>query len=236
MKTRKSSWAVGLTTTRRTRSTIKYTLNNLANNGFQPTIFAEPNSYIPEDYKHYNIVQRETKYGAFKNWYEGIKELRRSNPNASFYAMFQDDLILCKNVKDYIENTVWPEGAGVLSGYTPVHYKGERGWNWVNKGEHLWGAVALFFKGDAIDSIIEHPTIKDWDGHRNIDSRLGLWAQETGFKTFYHTPSLSQHIGDESTVCDAPATGMRAAGDFMGEEFDIMQLFGVYTTSEALNS
>ena len=58
------------------------------------------------------------------------------------------------------------------------------------------------------------------------DNRIGWWARENNFEVVYHTPSLSQHIGHTSSCWDSQPTSVwrRSASDFVGEEFDLLDL------------
>ena len=85
-------------------------------------------------------------------------------------------------------------------------------------------AQTFIFPPFAVDSILSHPIIKNWQGDKNIDSKIGEWARSIGMLTYYHTPSLGQHVGHSSTIWEMPALGDRSASDFVGERFDAMQL------------
>ena len=63
------------------------------------------------------------------------------------------------------------------------------------------------------------------EGKKNVDSMLGLWAQNNQLAVYFHTPSLAQHIGQTSVVWPrATAGGRRQASDFVGETFDALTL------------
>ena len=97
--------------------------------------------------------------GAWKNWLLGLRELRTSNPDAEIYGMFQDDALLCKNVKPYLENVLWPSpNASVVSIYTPRPYASDSTWSYGKLP--LWGAVAYFFTKDTLNSLLNHPIIR----------------------------------------------------------------------------
>ncbi len=57
------------------------------------------------------------------------------------------------------------------------------------------------------------------EASRNIDARIGLWAQDTGQSVWCHTPSLAQHIGNGNSALGDPSTdSLRRAVDFPGQD------------------
>jgi hypothetical protein len=230
-------WAVGVTVAPRKEPTIDYCYGSFLCAGFRPHVFKEPGvSLHPNIFKN-GFTERPRRLGAWKNWLYGLKELREKNPDADIYGMFQDDVLLCKNIRSYLEINLPPENTGVFSVFTPSHYKGQNRWNMIDKGVDLWMAQTFFFYKDALDSLLSNNIIRGWNRDRNIDSKVGEWANSVGRPVYYHTPSLGQHVGHSSTIWEGsnpegiknlPAWGDRSASDFVGHKFDIMQLlYGV---------
>jgi hypothetical protein len=139
--------------------------------------------------------------------------------------------LFCKNVKPYLEKVLWPSSdASVVSIYTPRPYASNN--KWSHGILPLWGAVAYFFLPETLDSLLMHPIIRRWDGDKCIDIKVGEWTDAINKVPFYHNPSLAQHVSECSSIWgdDIPAEGDRAAFEFVGENFDALQLLdGVYT-------
>ena len=222
-------WAVGVTVAPRQNPTFEQCYESFLRAGFKPHIFKEPDVHIDPRFFKYGVTARSQRLGAWKNWLTSLFELRKRKPNADVYAIFQDDVILCKNIKRYLECELWPSPfTAFVSVFTPNHYKGRSTWNPIDQGLNLWMAQTFFFSPYAVDSILRHPSVVNWGGDKNIDSKIGEWAQQIGMYPYYHTPSLGQHIGHDSTIWnganEVPALGDRSASDFVGINFDAMQL------------
>jgi len=61
-------------------------------------------------------------------------------------------------------------------------------------------------------------------GEDLTDALVGYWCLESGLDYYLHTPSLSQHIGDTSTLWEKTSlSGRRLAASFPGEDVDIRE-------------
>lgn len=79
-------WASAITTVPERESLLHRTLSSLAIGGFgEPQVF----------------VERGLK--AFGTWWHALVELWIRNPHADRYAMFQDDVVCCKNLRRYLD-------------------------------------------------------------------------------------------------------------------------------------
>ena len=218
-------WATGVTVAPRKNPTFDRCYQSFLDSGFIPHIFKEPGVSIDPAFLVNGVTERMYALGAWKNWLLGLRELRTSNPDAEIYGMFQDDALLCKNVKPYLENVLWPSpNASVVSIYTPRPYASDSTWSYGRLP--LWGAVAYFFTKDTLNSLLNHPIIRRWDGDKCIDIKVGEWCEAIKKAPMFHNPSLAQHISECSSIWgnDVAAEGDRAAFEFVGENFDAMQL------------
>ena len=218
-------WATGVTVAPRKNPTFDRCYQSFLDSGFKPHIFKEPGVSIDPAFSVNGVTERMYTLGAWKNWLLGLRELRTSNPDAEIYGMFQDDALLCKNVKPYLENVLWPSpNASVVSIYTPRPYASDSTWSYGRLP--LWGAVAYFFTKDTLNSLLNHPIIRRWDGDKCIDIKVGEWCEAIKKPPVFHNPSLAQHISECSSIWgnDVAAEGDTAAFEFVGENFDAMQL------------
>lgn len=227
-------WATGVTVAPRKNPTFDKCYQSFLDSGFKPHVFKEPGVSIHPDFLINGVTERMYTLGAWKNWLLGLRELRTSKPNADIYGMFQDDALFCKNVKPYLEKVLWPSSdASVVSIYTPRPYASNN--KWSHGMLPLWGAVAYFFLPETLDSLLNHPIIRrtqPHEGDKLIDVRVGEWSDAINKAAIFHNPSLVEHIGEFSTIWDGdvPAEDDRAAFEFVGENFDALQLLdGVYT-------
>lgn len=220
------TWAVGMVTAPRIEETFTQSMRSLIAAGWDsPRIFAEPESPIPDEMKHLPITQRTDKAGCWQNFYLGLQELFTREPDADAYMLAQDDVIFypgdaSENLRQYLERSLWPADDGAaVSIYCGALYHRKPGWHQLD-GEWLWGACAFIWPRESLKSFLG-TTAQQWSAlkrERMVDVCMGRWHTQQGKKTWYCSPSLTQHIGDTSTIWgpDNKAVGRRAARLFMG--------------------
>ena len=219
-------WAVGITTAPRAIPTIEQTLQSLSEAGWiDARLFAEPGSEIPPAFSQLPVVFRETRLGAFSNWYLALSELYLRQPRADAYFLCQDDVLLARGLREYLERELWPdERLGVVS----VYAGGERfarlpqGFHRDDSGWESLGALAYVFPNVAVRSLLGHPLILNHrrrgpaNGTVNIDSIVGEWCRQSGFAAYVHAPSLARHLGEASTLFPgAMNSGTRREASFL---------------------
>jgi hypothetical protein len=227
-------WAVGVTTAPRTEPTLERTLASLAAAGWERArVFAEPGVELPGGFERLPCTRRDQPLGGWPNWFLGLAELAQREPHAQAYLMVQDDVVFCRNLRAYLEATLWPaERVGLVSPYCPAPYvRRMAGWHEVAAGENLVGALTYVFLNAAARlllsdaRVVNHRQRGAWAGLKDIDSVVGRWAGQSRLPVYYHTPSLAQHIGRTSVIWPQAANdGLRRAADFVGEEFDALTL------------
>lgn len=227
-------WAVGITTAPREQPTLERTVRSLASAGWKlPRIFAEPGVELPDICEHLPLTRRDAALGGWPNWLLALGELVLREPHADAYFLVQDDVEFCRNIRTYLEQTLWPaERTGMVSVYCPaVYVRRTRGFHSVETGWSLVSALTCIFPNAAARSLLGHARVLNhrragpYGGVKSIDSVIGQWAKDCGLPAYFHTPSLVQHTGDTSTVWpQATNEGLRHAADFVGAEFDAAQL------------
>lgn len=221
-------WSVGVTTAPRASATLSQCLESLQMAGWsRPRLFAEPETEIPSRWADLPITLRDTRLGAFPNWYLGLAELLMREPDADAYFMIQDDSILATNLRTYLERMLWPgPSVGVVSVYCPAHSSVNRddGFHPLCDGWRAWGALAYIFpRESALEllgdvEVLRHRFEGPNGGLRNIDSVVGAWCERADRGYFVHVPSLVQHVGETSTLYPgATASGNRRAAEFVDD-------------------
>ena len=214
-----SPWAVGITTAPRAKPTLQATLTSLANAGWEGVqVFADGDCDVPNGYL---VTRRQCAAGAFSNWLLGLTELVQRQPKATWYAMFQDDLVLCRGVRERVESLDW---SGVLSLYQSVHHRSDKTRLYTG-GRGFVGALGLVFDRETAHKLISsdlgvshrlrRTRQNDW-----IDGAVGQWCKQNDVTLWIHGPSLCQHIGDTSTLGHSE----RPTEKFVGEDFDATTL------------
>ena len=202
---RTSSLAVGMLTAPREIPTVESSLQSLRSAGFADIeLFAEPDSFIPSSYDSLCIHRRDKRLGNILNFCSGLSLLLEKYPKAEAIAMFQDDISLARGSREWLETQLWPEGAGIVSLFTPLpHLDTKKGWHLRSPGfQRVCGAQALVFRRDILESFLSDPRVFG-RLHMNDqcdDAVVAGWAARTGGKIAYHTPSLVGHGEGESSI------------------------------------
>lgn len=233
-------WSYGLTTVLKRRdSLLPRTLANLKTAGFDsPRLFVDDiaNADAPSWEREFGleVTPRSPRIRTFGNWVLGLAELYIRNPNATRYAMFQDDFVTYRNLQGYLDRVPFPGGA-YLNLYTFPRNQaaipaGSKDGFYPAAGRGL-GAVALVFTRDGVRDLLtqQHTVDRPMDpvrGHRQIDG--GVWNAmlKAGYKELVHSPSLVQHIGLKSTM-SSPGDNhdnQALAPSFRGEEYDALAM------------
>ena len=244
-------WAYGVTTVpEREKDLLPRTLKSLAVAGFdQPRLFVDgvnpKASNYPVEQVSYGqwdleMTFRWPRIKTFGNWSLGLWELLVRNPNADRFAMFQDDFVTGKNLREYLTRVPYPKN-GYMNLYTfpsnqslaPESY----GWYEARELEHGIayygkkqqtgrGAVALVFSKEAVVTLLTHldfmtKPIEAADAHRKVDGCIVNAMNRAGWREYVHNPSLVQHTGTNSSMGNQPHL---QAISFLGEDYDILDL------------
>ena len=151
----KNKWTVGVITAPREQGYyLDQTLRSLRNAGWEDvTVFAEPGSVIPEDFEGH-VVERRKQYGDWTNWASGLYELFLSEPDSDYFFMAEDDALMCRGAKNYLERTIPLLGDfGSLSIYTPGKYsrnRKRRGFFNCCEGIETWSTVTVIMSHKSV--------------------------------------------------------------------------------------
>lgn len=200
-------WACGVTTVpaRRT-TTLPQTLASLAEAGFdRPHLFVDgcDQSYWRDAPTGQDVTIRRPRIGVYGNWVLSLAELYIGNPKVDRYAIFQDDLVACRGLRQFLDATKMPDrGYWNLFTYRQAAFA-ERGWHLSN--QYGRGALALVFSGEAVVTLLTHQRMVDKprtaaDRTKVVDGAVALAMQAAGWKEWVHHPSLVNHTGDDSTL------------------------------------
>jgi hypothetical protein len=249
-------WAYGITTVwhdvngrehqHRFNELLPRTLESLRAGGFtQPTLFVDGCPFK-------KALEYEAKFGVpvevhnsniqtHGNWFLAMHELYIRNYKAERFAVFQDDLICYKNLKEYLTWSPYPK-RGYLNLYTfpqnhsfcPKHNKsGGRVIGWHQASQRGWGAVGLVFSNEACRALLSShhmvERVHSPDGYKGVDGGIveALRSGPIKFSEYCHNPSLVQHTGILSSICNS---GMSTSNVFNGEDFDAKELITQYNS------
>jgi hypothetical protein len=121
------SWAVGVTTVpeRRTSGLLLASLASLRAAGFdRPRLFVDglKAEFVPgwiDAFDGLEVTARWPRIRTVGNWLLSAWELLIRNPMAGRFAVFQDDIAACRNLRVYLDTVPWPE-----RGYLNLHTHG----------------------------------------------------------------------------------------------------------------
>ena len=207
---RGSSLALGMLTAPRETPTVESSLQSVRSAGFSNIeLFAEPNSFLPDPFNGLCIHRRGKRLGNILNFCSGLSMLLEKYPKAEAIAMFQDDISLARGSREWLETQLWPEGAGIVSLFTPLpHLDTKTGWHLRSPGfQRVCGAQALIFRRDILEAFLSDPRVF---GRLNMsdqcdDAVVAGWAARMGEKIAYHTPSLVGHGEGASSIFEGNA-------------------------------
>lgn len=115
-------WSYGVTTIpERRHKLLPATLESLSAAGFdKPRIFVDGvlpggegdywqlRSYVLQ--KHLPITVRHDRIRVYGHWYMSLLELYLRCPEADRFALFQDDILAVRNLRQYLDTCTYPDG------------------------------------------------------------------------------------------------------------------------------
>lgn len=234
-------WAYGVTAVdQRLPDLLPITLRSLVHGGFpSPRLFVDgPSRENRPRWEAFGmeVTYRTPKIRTFGNWLLALMELYIREPASDRYALFQDDLICSKNLRQYLEKVPYPD-KGYLNLYTfPSNqrlapktqgfFKAAE----LNSGPEGFqtgrGAVGLVFSLEAVTTLLRsvHLLERPQDstrGWKSVDGGVVTSMNKAGWYEYVHNPSLLQHTGQVSSMGSKP---QKLAESFRGEEFDCLEL------------
>lgn len=235
-------WAYGITTVpSRLTTLLTKTIQSIKAGGFEePRIFVDGEvglTGFPE-------TVHNPPVRAFGNWILGMWELYIRNPAAHRFVMFQDDILVYKNLRQYLEKCEYPsKGYWNLFTYdtndSKIQGKPIGTWHqtelshYASSVQRGLGALALVFSREALLHILSAPNIvmkpiNTDTGHRKIDGAVVEAMNSVGFYEYVHNPTLVQHTGISSSSLDNPWTDVTGtARSWRGESYNAMNFLEV---------
>lgn len=227
-------WAYGVTTVPQRKATLlPRTLASLAAAGFdRPRLFVD-GARDGWDAFGLEVTYRFPVVRTFGNWILSLYELYIRDPQAQRYAIFQDDLITYPGLRHYLSVCPFPQ-KGYWNLYTfPSNQTlcppGHQGWYLSNQFGR--GAMALVFGREGVVTLLSAfdiamkpqaakvPT-------KNVDGAVINAMSKAGWKEWVHSPSLTQHTGEQTSITDGtrPHPRQLLSESFRGESFDAREL------------
>lgn len=241
-------WAYGvMTVPERFGELFPRTVRSLAAAGFEsPYLFVDGTSNAAPWLDRYSLpVTCRLRVKVVGAWILSMWELYLREPNADRFALFQDDFVTYKNLRQYLSKVPYPE-KGYLNLYTfPSNHprpdnkvKDTPGFYEASlcnpDTDQIWqtgrGAIALVFSNEALVTLLSSHSLVLKPKHAakpdtSIDGAIVNAMNVAGWREYVHYPSLTQHTGVKSTV-DPRHDNQLTAPSFIGEEFDALDFLG----------
>ncbi len=220
-------WSYGIATVdERLETLLPPTIASLARAGFhKPTLFVD-GCEDPSKYDHFQLPVAARRYKVKTNghWMLSIQELYYRNPWCDRYAMFQDDILCCQNLREYLEQWYPDKGYLNLCTYPENADRIDGGSGWHPAPRNGKGAQALVFDQHSLKALMSATYFFDWaknrrTGFKNNDGAVYCSLKPQGYIEHVHMPSLVDHTGAEGKgVMGTRHQPVITA--FPGEEYD----------------
>ena len=223
-------WAVGITTVpSRLTTMFPRTMASICDAGFEvDRIFVDdcndPTPYVPYGCE---ITTRYPCIRTHGNWCLSLYELYVRYPHAEHFAIFQDDVVMVRNLREYFERSEKPQNAyfNLYTFPSNQHLAGERQ-TWFTANQKGKGAVGLIFPNRGVELLLTHEHLFGRPkcaqrGWRAVDGGIVDTMRKQEWTEVCHNPSLTQHIGDVSSMGNGRH---QKAPTFPGESFDALTL------------
>lgn len=222
-----TKWVYGITTVpKRLNELFPRTLASLKAAGFdEPWIFVDGGGVFVEGLP---ISSRQPAIGLAGNWLLSMWELFLRNPEGTHFALFQDDIVVCKNLKEYLTRCHVPEvGYWNLCTYPDneeLIKEEDDGWHPSNQRGR--GAQGLVFSRKMVMTVLSQYHLLDRAqdprrGRRLIDGGISHAMRAVHRLEYVHKPSLLCHTGAVSVSGNHAQPTIRS---FPGEDYDPLTL------------
>lgn len=247
-------WATALTTIpKRRQDLLPQALRSLQDAGFTIDRLFVDGDNTPQSWEKEFGTPATCRYPrilTYGSWVLALAETFIRNPTADLFAIFQDDLLMARNVRQYLETFTYPT-KGYWNLYTvrdnqlraPKSKHGGTVDGWYPSNQRGLGAVALVFSRQGVIDLLTHikmverPLDSKW-GWRKVDGGIVNSLRTAGYTEYVHSPSLVQHVGkvscmDKRRNADSKAENFPVynwsvgATSFRGTDWDAMSLLEV---------
>jgi hypothetical protein len=213
------NWAYGITTVpERVGTLLPQTIASLAEAGFdRPVLFVDGRM---AEYEGLEVVCHP-RIGQLRNWMHALFYLFTTQ-EADRYAIFEDDLLACRQLREYLErcppdkvywNLITLDENRAYTNDVP-------GWHESNQLGR--SACGLVFDRATVDCLLRMERFVRGPANRETMSDAVVIAtlKSLGYKEIVHYPSLLQHVGIESTL----GNSIGRVSAFVGEDVDLLSL------------
>ena len=226
------NFAHAILTAPRPQSTLRQTLESLRHGGFTSDFWFHDGS--PPDGEATSPRWCTAAYIDLLRRVGKAMDVGKWRPDAEGLLVFEDDVVVCKGLCEYLQSIPWPEAIDQIAAVSPYcptaysNYKAFRRWHREDRRVTLAGTQAFLYTRRAMRELVQYldPERRKDDGEiAGVDVQFGMYAKEFDLHIHYHVPSLVQHIGiNNSAVGFGDCGTIYRAETFVGEDFDARSL------------
>lgn len=186
-------WQVGVTTAPREGvSYLNQTVGSLHDAGWQDVRIFDDDA---------------CQLGPWRNFKRAAAALLEDAGRFDWFAIFQDDIMIAKNTREYVERCKTTRDAldlgNVLSLYTAgPHHNIEGGWIAIANDDlprKCYGALGVVMSRETIEDLLAHEEIGKHVRNKT-DFWIGKFCLITEREYLQHSPSLIKHMGEVSSL------------------------------------
>lgn len=196
-------WACGVTTAPRPGGSLLYqTIESIRQAGFQNIVIStEEEDEYPEDCC---LVFNDGDPGPWHNLRSLLKMLTILHGDADAYVLFQDDIIVSKNCREYLDSVFSRKFQGanaIYSLYTAMDKSTDVLFPSFTANTDLpmgaSGALGYVIPASVTKRLLANPP---WPERAKMaDISIGEFCRREGVSLLTHNPSLVAHMGEKST-------------------------------------
>jgi len=183
-----AGWQVAITTAPRPTDYLPATIKSLAEAGWPDVqVFAEPGTPVPPGVPSI-VAQR--RLGPWLAFWTALSSLLATGRHGASLAVFQDDVLVARNLRWWLEAEPWPPEAGVVSLYLSETQAEGRpaGWSALDPDRVPYGACGVVMRSDVARRLVDEPPHRG--NGRMTDTWLGAFCERAGLRFWQHRPSL----------------------------------------------
>lgn len=251
-------WAVGvMAAPRKDLQGLENCLSAMEGAGWNPMVFAEPGVpnavadrcetiFRPNVCRlHPDLVpSTEGKFGNVQNWVQTAADLLEIDEDADAYVTVEDDAVVCRNARHFIERLIWPsDTCGAISLYAANISSCRKPYPqmFLHRRNGIIGTLLMIWRpqclremisSDGVQTILAGSQVPPWQ-IKGVDTWIGNELNRRKWDLWTVSPSLVQHwhpFGRSaySSLGHGPAVGKRQAYKFVGMDADLNNIFSAY--------
>lgn len=251
-------WSVGIMAAPRSDSKgLMHCVDSVENAGWSPVVFAEPGTdsaiadrcetiFRPQVCcQHPALKPGPTgRFGNVQNWVQTAADLLEMNEDADAYVTIEDDAVVCREAKRFIERLIWPSNmCGAISIYAANISSCRKSppQMFLHRRHGIMGTLFMIWRPECLRNLVWGGGVEQMmagltvapEAAKAVDSWLGSELNRTGWDLWTVSPSLVHHwhpFGRSaySSLGHGPAAGKRQAYRFVGVDANLGEIFARY--------